>query len=154
PARGPAGNALAPQALAGRHKRASGDDLDPLSKDGQHAAKPAEPPPPPPATRDAKPVRTLAATPPAPAKKTDIAIPKPPPPPGAAAPRPMSQCSDSARRPLAERILLWNSRLRRASSAAELIDRYEGARVTCEISDFRSQAALLSLIQARVRTEG
>jgi Mg-chelatase subunit ChlD len=66
----------------------------------------------------------------------------------------MAQCSDSARRPLAERIVLWQSRLRRATTAAELIERYEGARTTCEVPDFRAQAALLSLVQAKVRTEG
>jgi tetratricopeptide (TPR) repeat protein len=66
----------------------------------------------------------------------------------------MAQCSDSARRPLAERIVLWQSRLRRATTAAELIERYEAARTTCEVPDFRAQAALLSLVQAKVRTEG
>ena len=66
----------------------------------------------------------------------------------------MAQCSDSARRPLAERIVIWYGRLRHATTAPELIDRYEGARITCEIPDFRAQAALLSLIQTRVRTEG
>jgi Ca-activated chloride channel family protein len=75
-------------------------------------------------------------------------------PPKPAAPRPMGQCSDSARRPLAERLVIWQSRLKRATSAAELIERYEGARTTCEIPDFRAQAALLSLMQAKVRTEG
>ncbi len=77
----------------------------------------------------------------------------PPDTPKPAAP-PMAQCSDSARRPLAERLVIWQGRLKRATSAAELIDRYEGARTTCEIPDFRAQAALLSLIQAKVRTEG
>lgn len=68
--------------------------------------------------------------------------------------RPLGTCSDTARRPLAERIVLWSSRLRRAAGSDELIARYEGARVTCEIEDFRSQAALLDLIQAKVKTEG
>ncbi len=74
--------------------------------------------------------------------------------PAVARPLPMAQCSDSARRPLAERLVIWAGRLRRATTAAELIERYEGARVTCEISDFRAQAALLYLIQAKVSTEG
>jgi tetratricopeptide (TPR) repeat protein len=64
------------------------------------------------------------------------------------------QCSDSARRPLAERIVIWRSRLKRASTAEELIQRYDAARATCEIPDWRAQAALLGLIQAKVRTEG
>jgi Ca-activated chloride channel homolog len=66
----------------------------------------------------------------------------------------LGTCSDTARRPLAERIVLWSSRLRRAAGSDELIARYEGARVTCEIEDWRSQAALLDLVQAKVKTEG
>jgi tetratricopeptide (TPR) repeat protein len=97
---------------------------------------------------DAEGKRVSPPRPPPVAKKTAPApAPKPTPPP-------MAQCSDSARRPLAERMVIWQGRLRRATSAAELIDRYEGARVTCEIPDFRAQAALLSLLQAKVRTEG
>lgn len=67
---------------------------------------------------------------------------------------PQQACSDSARRPLAERIVIWSNRLRRASTADELIARYEGARATCELPDWRATSALLSLIQAKVRTEG
>jgi tetratricopeptide (TPR) repeat protein len=66
----------------------------------------------------------------------------------------IEQCSDSARRPLAERIVIWQGRLKRASSADELIRRYDAARATCEIPDWRAQAALLGLVQAKVRTEG
>jgi tetratricopeptide (TPR) repeat protein/Mg-chelatase subunit ChlD len=84
------------------------------------------------------------AVPVAPAKKADERPVK----------MPMAQCSDSARRPLAERIVIWQGRLRRASSVEDLIARYEGARTTCEIPDWRADAALLGLIQAKVRTEG
>ena len=89
----------------------------------------------------------------APVKKAPAVVqaPKPPKPPPAP---PIVQCSDTARRPLAERLVVWQGRLRHATTAAEMIARYEGARTTCEIPDFRAQAALLSLIQARVRTEG
>jgi tetratricopeptide (TPR) repeat protein len=104
-------------------------------------------PPPPPLLPLGKDGRLAASI--QPLKKVDA----PAPPPKPVAP-PMAQCSDSARRPLAERIVVWQARLKRASSAAELIDRYEGARTTCEVPDFRAQAALLSLIQAKVRTEG
>ena len=69
-------------------------------------------------------------------------------------PPPMAQCSDSARRPLAERIVIWYGRLKRATSADDLLARYEGARTTCELPDWRAQSALLGLIQAKVRTEG
>src|SRR6185436_12016193 len=74
--------------------------------------------------------------------------PRPPSPP------PQQQCSDSARRPLAERLVIWSARLRRASTSDELIARYDGARATCEIPDWRAEAALLQLVQAKVRTEG
>ena len=66
----------------------------------------------------------------------------------------LAPCSDTARRPLAERIIVWTKRLRGASSAEELIARYEGARATCELPDWRAQSAMLQLIQAKVRTEG
>jgi Ca-activated chloride channel homolog len=69
-------------------------------------------------------------------------------------PRPLGQCSDSARRPLAERLVVWSARLRRASSVEDLIARYEGARATCELPDWRAESALLDLIQTKVRTEG
>jgi tetratricopeptide (TPR) repeat protein len=81
-------------------------------------------------------------------KVEDARVPTPKPP------SPVGLCSDTARRPLAERIVVWSNRLRRATAASELIARYEGARVTCELSDWRSQAALLDLIQQRVRTPG
>jgi Ca-activated chloride channel homolog len=66
----------------------------------------------------------------------------------------ISNCSDSARRPLAERIVIWSNRLRRTDAAVDLIARYDGARVTCELPDWRAQAALLQLIQARARNAG
>lgn len=72
-------------------------------------------------------------------------------------PRPViaaSPCSDVARRPLADRIVVWSKRLGRTTSADELIARYEGARATCELPDWRSRSALLGLLQDRVRTEG
>ena len=64
----------------------------------------------------------------------------------------IGNCSDSARRPLAERIVIWSNRLRRTDAAVDLIARYDGARVTCELPDWRAQAALLQLIQAKART--
>ena len=63
----------------------------------------------------------------------------------------IGNCSDSARRPLAERIVIWSSRLRRTDAAADLIARYDGARSTCELPDWRAQAALLQLIQVKAR---
>ncbi|WP_438005363.1 VIT domain-containing protein [Sorangium sp. So ce321] len=66
----------------------------------------------------------------------------------------MSPCSDTARRPLAERLVVWSKRLARATTAEQLIARYEGALATCELPDWRARAALLSLLQAKVATEG
>jgi tetratricopeptide (TPR) repeat protein len=63
----------------------------------------------------------------------------------------IGNCSDSARRPLAERIVIWSSRLRRTDAAVDLIARYDGARATCELPDWRAQAALLQLIQVKAR---
>ena len=65
-----------------------------------------------------------------------------------------SHCSDASRRPLAERIVIWRSRLKRVSAASDLIARYDGALATCELDSFRAKAALLGLLQAKVRTEG
>lgn len=66
----------------------------------------------------------------------------------------LGQCSDSARRPLAERVVLWSKRLRGDLSATDLIARYENAKTACELPDWRAEAALLQLIQAKVKTEG
>ncbi len=63
-------------------------------------------------------------------------------------------CSDSARRPLSERMILWARRLQSARGIQDLIGTYERAYATCEISDWRAEAALLFLIQARVKTPG
>lgn len=112
------------------------------------------------------------ARPPAVNITTPKPAPAPPPPPVASIPKvpapitrptsaPLSKaaavlgnCSDTARRPLAERIVIWSSRLRRAEAAVDLIARYDGARVTCELPDWRAQAALLQLIQAKARNVG
>ncbi|WP_437276737.1 VIT domain-containing protein [Sorangium sp. So ce375] len=75
-------------------------------------------------------------------------------PPPRRPPVAMAPCSDTARRPLAERIVVWSKRLARATTAEQLIARYEGALTTCELPDWRSRAALLALLQARVSTEG
>jgi Ca-activated chloride channel family protein len=160
-ARGPGGGGAKAKAFS---------NADPLGdKDGPSdeivaATKPPPAPPPPPramASTAPKPTPALAKIEPARAgflaqnqKKIE---PKKPDDARAPAPKPAAAlgfCSDTARRPLAERIVVWSNRLRRASAASELIDRYDGARSTCEIPDWRSQAALLDLIEARVRSEG
>lgn len=108
------------------------------------------PPPPPPPLPVPSVVARIPAAPPAPTSpmspiKREAA-------PLSRASTALGNCSDTARRPLAERIVIWSSRLRRADAAADLIARYDGARVTCELPDWRAQAALLQLIQAKART--
>jgi tetratricopeptide (TPR) repeat protein len=98
------------------------------------AAKPVAPPPPPPAVAPQKKIAEL---------KPQGPVRLPP-----------AQCSDTSKRPLADRIVVWRARLKRASAAEELIARYEGALSTCEIPDWRAKSALLMLIQAKVRTQG
>lgn len=66
---------------------------------------------------------------------------------------PALPCSDVARRPLADRIVMWSKRLKGEMDGATLVSRYEAARNTCEIPDWRAEQALLDLIQQKARTE-
>lgn len=66
---------------------------------------------------------------------------------------PALPCSDVARRPLADRIVMWSKRLKGELDGATLVSRYEAARNTCEIPDWRAEQALLDLIQQKARTE-
>lgn len=87
-------------------------------------------------------------------KRLDLATtPGTPPRPKRATVLPAT-CSDAARRPLAERIVLWSKRVRSAATVEDLLQRYDGAKASCEIGDWRAEAALLSLLQAKVRTPG
>jgi len=61
-------------------------------------------------------------------------------------------CSDLARRPLAERAVIWSRRLQAAGNAAELTDRFEAARAACELGDWRAESRFLQLMQRHVRT--
>jgi Ca-activated chloride channel family protein len=67
---------------------------------------------------------------------------------------PARPCSDVAKRPLAERMVLWWKRLQSANSIEEALVRYENANAVCELPDFRAKSALLELVILRVRTEG
>lgn len=64
-----------------------------------------------------------------------------------------AHCSDAASRPLAERLVLWNKRLKQATTPFELVAQYDLAAAACELPDFRDQAALLGLVQQRIATE-
>jgi len=65
----------------------------------------------------------------------------------------LSRCSDAASRPLAERLVLWQRRLKQASSIDEVVLAYDQARDACELPDWRDRSALLDLVQARVANE-
>lgn len=59
-------------------------------------------------------------------------------------------CSDAARRPLPQRVLLWKQRLKLADGADALAQRYVAARRACELDDWRAERTFLALMQARV----
>ena len=61
-------------------------------------------------------------------------------------------CSDLARRPLAERAIIWSRRLQTAENASELINRFQAARGACELGDWRAESRFLQLMQRYVRT--
>jgi len=61
-------------------------------------------------------------------------------------------CSDLARRPLAERAIIWSRRLQAAENAAELTERFQAARASCELGDWRAESRFLQLMQRYVRT--
>ncbi|MDI1478660.1 VIT domain-containing protein [Polyangium sp. y55x31] len=66
---------------------------------------------------------------------------------------PATPCSDIARRPLADRIVMWSKRLRGELDGKTLVSRYQAARGACEIPDWRAEQALLDLLQQKARTE-
>lgn len=63
-------------------------------------------------------------------------------------------CSDAAARPLAQRVLLWQKRLKTIKSPEELVQRYDAALGACELSDWRAERTFLDLLQKRVDGEG
>ena len=63
-------------------------------------------------------------------------------------------CSDSASRPLAQRVLLWRQRLRAAKQPGELLERYDTARRACELDDWQAERVFLDLLQQHVDSEG
>jgi tetratricopeptide (TPR) repeat protein len=62
-------------------------------------------------------------------------------------------CSDIAGRPLAERALFWKKRLRTAKTPSELVERYDTAKRSCELGDWRAESAFLELLDKRVDSE-
>ena len=115
------------------------------------AAQPVVAPPLPP--QEAKLGRDAVGAKPADASGVHANGTPPTPPTPLVSRRPLARCSDSASRPLAERIVLWQKRLRAARGAADVVAQYEAARAGCELPDWRDQAALLDLVQQKVDTE-
>ena len=62
-------------------------------------------------------------------------------------------CSDTSERPLFERALLWEKRLRTATAPGELTERYRGAMTACELSDWRAEALFLRLLANHIDNE-
>jgi tetratricopeptide (TPR) repeat protein len=67
---------------------------------------------------------------------------------------PLGVCSDSASRPLSQRVLLWRQRFRAAKAPAELLERYDAARRACELDDWQAERVFLELLQQRIDNEG
>ena len=63
-------------------------------------------------------------------------------------------CSDTSERPLFERALLWDKRLRTATAPGELADRYRAAMAACELSDWRAEALFLRMLANYINNEG
>ncbi len=63
-------------------------------------------------------------------------------------------CSDLAKRPLAQRVIMWRKRLKAARTAADLIRRYESALRACELNDWKAERTFLKQMQKRIKTEG
>ncbi len=76
-----------------------------------------------------------------------------PPPPRARVDQVMRTCSDAARRPLRQRVILWRKRMRTAQSPQDLVHRYQAAWHACELPDWRSEATFLRVLAPRVRSE-
>ena len=67
--------------------------------------------------------------------------------------RAVSRCSDVAARPLSERLVIWQKRVKKAQNAAEVATVYDSAYASCELPDWRDEAALLDIVQQRIDTE-
>jgi Ca-activated chloride channel homolog len=62
-------------------------------------------------------------------------------------------CSDGAARPLAQRALLWQKRIKTAASPTDLISRYDAAVSACELADWRAERTFLELMQKKVDSQ-
>jgi tetratricopeptide (TPR) repeat protein len=67
--------------------------------------------------------------------------------------RTLARCSDVAARPLSERLVIWQKRVKKAQNATEIATVYDTAYASCELPDWRDEAALLDIVQQRIDTE-
>jgi predicted Zn-dependent protease len=65
----------------------------------------------------------------------------------------MSTCSDVARRPLAQRMVMWRKRLATARDVDEIIARYQAAQRACELDDWHAEREFLGLMQRKIDSE-
>ena len=63
-------------------------------------------------------------------------------------------CSDAARRPLCQRVIIWRKRIRTARGPQDLVHRFQAAWHACELPDWRSEATFLRVLQPAIRDEG
>ncbi len=61
-------------------------------------------------------------------------------------------CSDTSKRPLSERRVLWRARLRRVTEPSQYARVFLEAGARCELSRWRDQRVLLDLIESRAHT--
>ncbi len=65
-----------------------------------------------------------------------------------------SACSDLSKRSLSDRVVIWYRRLAAARNAVELLERYETAKRSCELTDWLAERTFLGLLEVRLSNEG
>ena len=97
----------------------------------------------------AKPIPARMPSPP----RGDAQLAAPPPPASTVVAVVPAACSDASERPLYERALLWEKRLRTATAPGELAERYRAAIAACELPDWRAEGLFLRLLASHVDNE-
>ena len=63
-------------------------------------------------------------------------------------------CSDLSKRSLSDRVVIWYRRLWAAQNAVELLERYDTAKRSCELTDWLAERTFLGLLEVRLANEG
>ena len=66
----------------------------------------------------------------------------------------LGTCSDLSKRLLSDRVVFWYRRLLTAQGAQELVERYDTAKRSCELSDWLAERTFLGLLESRLTNEG